>query len=224
MECQLVAAEQLAFRPAWLRYYEELPEAMTCVLAIDPVPPPSDAQIAKRRKTSDYEAIAVVGRARGDYYLVDYLLNRDHDPNWTTAKMFELGIRYKVRQVIVETVAYQRVLKWILEKAMARKGVYFPVRDTKADRRPKYERIISTLSGPASQGHFWCRKEHHDFILQFQSYGRGYRGHDDLLDAVVLGLAELTSPYLELAASEYYERFDLDDSQIPAMAFRPACP
>lgn len=221
MECKLVAAESLSFRPNWLRFYEpeQLPPGMQCVLAIDPVPPPSEAASARSLAKLDYEAIAVIGRARGEYYLLDYVMNRGHDPNWTVAKMFELGSRYRILRVVVETVAYQRVLKWLLEKEMARKGVYFATKDTKNDRRPKFVRIVSSLSGVASQGHLWCRKEHSDFILQFQSYGVGYRGHDDLLEAVSVGVSELTNPYLELGATEYEEINPVEE-----IKFNRACP
>lgn len=205
MECKLVAAESLSFRPNWLSYYEpeQLPKGMQCVLVIDPVPPPSEKATARALARSDFEAISVIGRNKGDYYLLDYRVSKGHTPNWTVAMMFELGLRYRIMRVVVESVAYQRTLKWLLEKEMARKGIYFATKDTGTDKRPKFVRIVTSLSGVASQGHLWCRKSHSEFILQFQSYGPGYRGHDDLLETVAIGVSELTNPYLELGASEY---------------------
>ena len=222
MECKLVAAESVSFRPNWLRYYEpeNLPRGMQNVLVIDPVPPPSETASSKALARGDFEAISVIGRAQGEYYLIDYKLNRGHDPNWTVATMFELGLKYRVMRVVVETVAYQKVLKWLLEKEMARKGIYFATKDTKNDRRPKFVRIVTSLSGVSSQGHLWCRKEHSEFIMQFQSYGPGYRGHDDLLETVAVGVSELTNPYLELGASEYEEVFPLESLPIN----HAACP
>lgn len=221
MECKLVAAESLSFRPNWLRYYEpdQLPKGMQCVLVIDPVPPPSEKASAKALAKKDYESIAVVGRSKGEYYLLDYAMSRGHDPNWTVAKMFELGMRYRVLRVVVESVAYQRVLKWLLEKEMQRRGIYFATKDTGNDRRPKFVRIVTSLSGVASQGHLWCRKEHSDFILQFQGYGPGYKGHDDVLETVAIGVSELTNPYLELGATDYEEI-----NPTEPFPFRAACP
>jgi hypothetical protein len=66
----------------------------------------------------------------------------------------------------------------------------------------------------------WCRKEHTEFIIQFQSYGPGYRGHDDLLETVAIGVSELTNPYLELGASDYEEVFPMDKFPIA----HSACP
>lgn len=222
MECKLVGAESLSFRPNWVRFYEpeELPRGMQCVLAIDPVPPPSDKQTAKALAGKDYEALAVVGRARGDYYLLDYRVSRGHDPNWTIAMMFELGLKYRVLRVVVESIAYQRVLKWILEKEMQRRGIYFPTKDTKGDKRPKFARITTSLSGVASQGHFWCRSGHTEFLLQFQNYGPGYKGNDDVLEACSIAVSELTNPFLELGATDY----SFDDDGIEALPLRRACP
>jgi hypothetical protein len=222
MECMLVAAESLSFRPNWVRFYEDadLPPGMQCVLVIDPVPPASEKASAKSQKRKDFEAISVIGRSKGEYYLLDYKLSRGHDPNWTVATMFELGLKYRIMRVVVETVAYQKVLKWLLEKEMGRRGIYFATKDTKNDRRPKFIRIVTSLSGPSSQGHLWCRKEHTEFIIQFQSYGPGYRGHDDLLETVAIGVSELTNPYLELGASDYEEVFPMDKFPIA----HSACP
>jgi hypothetical protein len=193
---------------------------MQCVLSIDPVPPPSEKAIAKALKGKDFEAISVVGRARGDYYLLDYRVSKGHDPNWTIAMMFELGLRYRVMRVVVESIAYQRTLKWLLEKEMARKGIYFATKDTKNDKRPKFSRIITSLSGVASQGHFWARSAHTEFLLQFQNYGPGYRGHDDLLESVAMGVSELTNPYLELGSTDY----SIDDTGVEEMPIARACP
>lgn len=222
MECKLVAAESLSFRPNWVRFYEpdDLPRGMQCVLVIDPVPPPSEAASPRSLGKRDFEAISVVGRAGGEYYLLDYKVSRGHDPNWTVATMFELGLRYRVLRVVVETVAYQKVLKWILEKEMQRRGIYFATKDTKNDRRPKFMRIVTSLAGVASQGHLWCLKEHSEFLLQFQSYGPGYKGHDDLLETVAIGVSELTNPYLELGATEYEEVFPVENLPIG----HAACP
>lgn len=220
MECKLVAAEHLAFRPNWLRKRPDdwVPaRGMQCVLAVDPVPPPSEAQLAKGLRGKDYEVVAVVGRAAGEYHLLDYRTTQNAEPNWTMTQIFDLAARFRVMKIVIESVAYQRVLKWLLEKEMQRRGVYYAVVVPK-DKRPKYNRILSTLSGPASQGHLWCSPLHTDFILQFESYGLGYRGHDDLIDAVSMGVAELTNPYLELGAGDY----SADD--VETFPFRRACP
>jgi hypothetical protein len=222
MECKLVSAETAAFRHNWVRFYDVAPKTYQAVLVIDPVPPPSDRQMAQNRFAGkDYEAQAVVARSGGEYYLLDYRLNRGHDPGWSAATMFELGSKYRISRVVLETIAAQRYLKWFLQQEMVRKQFYFAIKDAPGDQRPKFVRITTALNGPCSQGKFLCRQEHLDFLEQFYSYGVGYKGHDDLLDAVAGGVRELTNPYLELGVDEYSE---LDDSMVAPFKRALACP
>lgn len=225
MECRLISSEQASFRSNWLKFFDSPPKGATCVLAIDPSPPPSERQTKNLFRDKDYEAIAVAGRLNGEYYLLDYLQSRGHEPNWTVTKIFELALRWRVSRIVVESVAYQRVLKWLLEKEMQRRGLYYIVKDTstngKADRRPKFTRITDALSGPASQGHFYVNARHSEFIMQFQSYGVGYRGSDDLIEAVAIAVGELTNPYLEAGGSD---EADFDDENVVAFPHVRACP
>jgi len=224
MECRLITSEKAAFRSQWLQHYHEAPKGSTNVLAIDPTPQPSERQAANLFRDKDYEALAVVGRRGGDYYLLDYVQSRGHEPNWTIHKIFELAQRWRVRCIVVEAVAYQRMLKWLVEKEMQRKGIYYIVKDTKvggkSDRRPKYTRITDALSGVASNAHFFVKPEQSEFILQFCSYGIGYRGSDDLLEAVAVATGELTNPFLELGIKDY-EELDQEIDDFPAIQ---ACP
>lgn len=221
-EVRIVAAETTAFRGPWLKKFtrEEKPECRRSVISIDPVPPPSDRQLEMGLQGKDFEAITVVGAHKDGYPLLDYALNRGHDPNWTAATVFGFHMQYKPYCWVCESVAYQRVLKWFLEKEMQRRGIYAYLKDAKADKRKKYNRIISTLSGPASQGKIWCAEDAYEFILQFESYGIGYKGFDDLLDAYSMGVAEITNPYLELGIGDYEE---LDDD-VPDFHRPRSCP
>lgn len=224
LECRLISSEKASFRAGWLRFYTDYPKGSTNVLAVDPTPPPSEKQVANLFRDKDYEAISVVGRLKGDYHLLEYAQSRGHEPNWTIAKIFELARKWRVQRIVVESVAYQRMLKWLLEKEMQRRGIYYQVVDTKvggkSDRRPKFTRITGALSGVASNGHFFVRAQHSEFILQFQSYGIGYRGPDDLLESVAIATGELTNPFLELGIDDYEE---IDDTVEP-FKLRRACP
>lgn len=221
MECKLISAETTAFRPAWVRFYETQPKTYQSVLVIDPVPPPSDRQMAQNRfADKDFEAQAIVARSGGDYFLLDYRLHRGHDPGWSAATMFELGTRYRISRIVLETIAAQRYLKWVLQQEMVRKQLYFAIKEAPGDQRPKFIRITTAMNGPCAAGKFWCSEQHVDFLEQFYNYGPGYKGHDDLLDAVAGGVKELTNPYLELGADDYV---DLSDN-VESFPLRHACP
>ena len=218
MECKLVQSETTSFNKNWLRFYDERPRPGATVIAIDPVPPPSEKQVRENLKTKDYEAIVVASRVDGNYYLLDYAISRGHDPNWTATKFFEFVARYRPMCCVVEAVAAQRYLKWFLQKEMERRRKFVPLKETPNDQRKKFLRIVTSLSGPASAGRFFCSKEHADFILQFENYGPGYKGHDDLLEAVSVAVSELTIPLLELGFEDYAEVDEVESWPANAMA------
>lgn len=194
-ECKIVSPETSAFRLEWLQYYDVVPEQMVIVMAIDPVPPPSDAQIAAGLKNKDFEVLSVVGRYKGDYYLLEYSMKRGHEPSWTIAEFFRLAEKWRPRKVRVEAVAYQRTLSWLIKQAMEQRRRYFVI-DDKADNRKKLTRIVDGLSGIASEGHFHVRKEHSAFITQFGEYPDS--SHDDLLDATATAVTELSESAYEM--------------------------
>ena len=185
-ECKIVSPETSSFKPEWLQFYDLTPEHMTVVLVIDPVPPPSDIQIAKGLRTKDFEALTVVGRHKNDFYLLDYSLNRGHEPNWTIAEFFRLALKWHPRRVIVESVAYQRTLAWLLKEAMRHQGRYYVIEETD-DKRKKYDKIVDGLSGPASNKRLHIKREHSEFVSQFTSYPDV--SHDDLIETVAVGVA-----------------------------------
>lgn len=193
MECKIVSGELSAFKPQLLQYYDILPDVaeMRCYMAIDPVPPPSDRELQKGLKGKDFEAIAVIGLWTDNYtgmrryYLCEIEKNRGHDPDWTMAKFFELANRWGVEAVRVETVAYQRTLKWLLEKAMAAKGRYFPIVDH-SDRRKKSYKIIDSIGNVLQYRQLWLHSSQGDAVEQITSYPNV--NHDDVIEAIAMAL------------------------------------
>jgi hypothetical protein len=221
MEVRLVAAETRSFVPQWLRKYDEPPREGVCVMSIDPVPPPSEAQLKKGLKGKDYEAISIVARSKGHYYLLDYAINRGHDPSWTSAKFFEFIFRYRPQCCVLSLVAAERYLKWFLEQEMARKRTYLALKEAPIGKVSKFNRITAAIHGAANQGRLWCSPQHAEFILQFESFGIGYKGHDDLLESVSNGVAELSNPFLELVAEG---KDPLSDEGMEDFPLAHACP
>lgn len=221
MECKIAQAETKAFPAMWLRKYDDPPKGGTCVISVDPVPPPSELQKSKGMKGKDYEAISVVSRSKGEYYLLDYATNRGHGPDWTANKIFEFASRFRPQSVVLSLVAAEQYLKFYLEKEMQRKRRFLVLKQAIIGGKSKYVRINAALSGVANQGKLWCSKGHHEFILQFESYGIGYKGNDDLLESVANGVAELTNPFLELSADEYEEVLDDEIESFPSVARCP---
>lgn len=212
-ECRVVARETSAFRAEWLRHYVEPPENMVVVIAIDPVPPPSEAALRRGLRDKDFEAISVWGRKGQDYFLLDYALNRGHEPTWTIANFFQFASKWRPRKVVIETVAYQQTLKWLLEQAMRQYGAFYFIEEYR-DRRKKTVRIIDAYSGIASHGHLYIKAEHSDFVSQFSDFSDISNIKDDLLDSGAMAISALGG---QSYGEDDYIDITADEADIPAL-------
>ena len=194
---------------------------MQISMAIDPVPPPSEIQIAKGLRGKDFEAFAVVGRYKGDCYLLEYSLNRGHDPTWTIAEFFRLAMKYRPRRIIVESIAYQRTLAWILRQAMNHQKRYFVIKETD-DKRKKYDKIVDGLNGTASMGHLFVRRDQHEFIAQFRAYPDV--ANDDLIETVAACVSDLSGAGVYDDMGDEYEEIIQQERDIPALEYARGAP
>lgn len=220
-ECRLISAETSQFRSPWLNVRQEGIKPVGCyaVLSIDPVPPPSEKAKAKGLRGNDWEAQYVWGRHQGEYHLMDWDRSRGHEPSWTVATAFRLARQYRVSRIVVDAVAYQKVLKWLLEQEMKRRGVYWPVIPID-DKMQKFARITNVVGGLAANGLLWVPNNATNFISQFNDYGPTYSGEDDDLDASALALQDLSNPYLE--RMDEYGR--LRDDDVEELVLTQRCP
>lgn len=189
-ECRIISKETSAFRVEWLNFYDTEPDDMYKVMAIDPVPPPSEKEVKAGLKKKDHEVIAIVGKKGKDYFLLDYAMKQGHTPTWTIMEFFRLLRKWHTLRTVVESVAYQRTLAWLLRTAMDTQMIYTPIIEYD-DKRKKPTRIVGALNGIASSGHLWVRREHAEFIQQFTEYPNV--PHDDVLDAVSIALSEINA-------------------------------
>ena len=226
-ECTLISSETAAFKEKWLQYYDDtdgnslLPAHMVKVMVIDPVPPPSEIQVAKGMRGKDFEALAVVGRHAGKYYLLEYSINQGHDPSWTIAEFFRLAYKHNPRRIVVESVAYQRTLAWLLKQAMKHQGRYWVIKETD-DKRKKYDKIVDGLNGPASNLSFFISHSHTEFISQFCAYPDV--ANDDLIEAVALGVSELSGEFISEDDDEENYAYMQTEKSIPSLTYQRGAP
>jgi predicted phage terminase large subunit-like protein len=215
-ECRLITPETSAFRAEWIRYFgvggsepEPPLEKLWTVLVVDPVPPPSDIQIAKGMSNKDYEAITAVGRYEGKYFVLETIYNRGHEPNWTAATIFDLANRWRPRKIIIESVAYQRTLSWLIRQAMQRAGRYWPVEEF-VDKRKKIDRIKQGLAGPLSNGAVYFRKDQTTAVSQVIHYpGKNPEGtHDDVIETIAIGIQSLSHGFVGEVDVDHYQIWD----------------
>jgi predicted phage terminase large subunit-like protein len=216
MECRLISPETSQFRPQWLNIRDSAPpRGCFAVLAIDPVPPPSERELAKGLVGKNWEAQYVWGRHDGEYHLLDYERNRGHEPSWSVTTAFTLARKWRVARIIVDAVAYQKTLKWLLEQEMKRRGIYYSVVPI-SDGMQKFARITGVLSGLASAGKLWIGPEHTIFAEQFEAYPNVE--FDDDLDASALALQDIANPFLEPGTAGY------DDGNVLELEYVRGCP
>src|SRR5688500_10412870 len=132
-ECRIVSEETSSFRLAWLKKWTILPQGMWTVISIDPAS--SDS------KKADFFAMVVLGFHAGKMYIIDYFLERGVMPDKAATELFSFIRTYRPRNVVVETVAYQKILSWYLKKEMDAQRVYVHVKEIK-DKQEKGDRIL----------------------------------------------------------------------------------
>lgn len=224
-ECKLIAPALCAFKPEFVQYWDTLPERseLVIVLSLDPVPPPSEIQLAKGMRDKDYESFSVSARRKGTYYSLETSSNKGHTPEWTVAEFIRLCLKWNPRQVVVEQVAYQRTLAWLLRKAMQQHGRYWPIiADDAAERKflqkSKYDRIVDPLIGPASAGQLLFGRGQTNLVQQFLDYPNV--SHEDELEAFAMGVRKL-SRFSGIAVGSDDDGGD-DDGVVDMRSFRRA--
>lgn len=209
MECKLITPENAAFKPEWLQFFgkdEETAEPedhlMWTLMVIDPVPPPSETRLAKGTHDGDFEAISVLGRYKGKIFVLDTYYNRGHTPSWTINTFFMLARKWRIRGCIVETVAYQQTLAWMLREAMKKAGEYYLVEEFK-DRRPKAQRIVDGIQGIAGNRQLYFRRSQHTALDQYLKFSTIKKtGKDDVLETIAIGCIKLQNIGFNIPESE----------------------
>lgn len=204
MECQIVSGEDTVFDVSRLQYWQVLPEDMVVVLSIDPAS--SDS------KDADFNVVMAVGFHGADVYVLDYYAERGVMPDAVAARFFEFVWRFRPRKAAVESISYQRVLKWYLEQEMLKRRTFVPI-DAVQDRRKKSDRIIQALAGALHMGCLYVKPSHTDLIEQMQNYNPlDDSEHDDILDALAMAVTSVNPAQREIEGD--YELIGVDEDEL----------
>lgn len=220
-EVRIITKENSLFRSTWLNFVEaaDMPKFGEAVLSIDPVPPPDQQDVKKKNiLKNDFEVHHVWRRHEGNFYLMESDAMRGHTPSWSVASVFRMARKWRVSRIIVEGVAYQKTLKWILEEEMKKRSQWFTVELFDAIKS-KPVRINTLLHGPASNGRLYVQASDVSFIEQFTKYPNVE--HDDELDCAAMAIGKLNNPYYEAGTDETGE---VDNSNILPLKWKRNCP
>jgi phage terminase large subunit-like protein len=164
----------------------------------------------------DYEALSVVGFYRGNFYILESVYNRGHEPDWTIATFFNLATKWQISKVIVESVAYQRTLAWLLRKAMTHAHRWWMVEEFD-DKRAKPDRISQGLQGVASNGRLYIRRSQSELISQFTNYPNVT--HEDVLESVAVAVTVLERGAMPGSSGDVLDESGIED--LPAYRSAP---
>lgn len=216
-ECKLVSRETSDFDVDWVQYWTVLPERMTTVMVIDPVPPPTEKAVRQGLAKKDFEVLNVLGVKNGQVFDIEYAANKGHEPDWTIAKFFELKTRWRPRKCIILAYNYEQTLKWLLDKAMRQRREYLQI-ETVQDRRSKRDRIVDGLNGVLSSRHFYVKSDMVELIDQIRNHPSV--SHDDVIETAAMGAEALLS--MDYIDAEY-EELELEEEGMPTLVnFRSA--
>lgn len=209
-ECKVISEELASFRLDNLRYWDTLPPRATYVIAIDPA--------SSESKDADDNAIGVIGFYKDEVYLVEYKAETGQNPDMVLATVFEYARRWKPLGIVVESIGYQRVLAWYLEKGMREQRLYLPVYRVQ-DVRKKSDRIVQALGETSGYQRLFCRENHVKFIEQYVEYSPVAIMHDDVLDMTAMGITWADRQ----GVSDWIEgEFTEEDDELPRLSFRGA--
>lgn len=211
-ECKIISEELASFKIENLLFWDTLPMRPTYVIAIDPAS--SDS------KEADDNAVAVLAFHQDRVYVVDYEAERGQDPEMVLATVLRFARMWRPLGIVVESIAYQRVLAWYLEKGMREQRVYLPVYRVQDPRR-KSDRIVQALGETSGYQRLYCKPHHTKLVEQFTEYSPTAKMHDDVLDAVAMGITWATNQGVSDWIDGEYTRED-DDDDLPRLDFRGA--
>ena len=209
-ECKVISEELASFRFDNLHCWDTLPERSTNIITIDPA--------ASDSKDADDNVVAVLALHGDQVYIVDYVAATGQTPEMVLMTVFEFVRKWRPLGIVVEAIAYQRVLAWYIEKGMREQRLYVPVYQVQ-DRRRKSDRIVQALGETSGYQRLFCKATHTKFIEQFVEYSPVANMHDDVLDAVAMGITwgenQGVSDWIE---GEFVEEMD----SLPKLNFRGA--
>lgn len=219
--CKIISRETAPLQAERLRIWKTLPTDLILATALDPATSTQDASKAKKLHKTAGVTWGMQPRT-GDLYLITYQSQRNLDPDeiWTWLANNYRNLR--PRHVGVETIAYQKMLKWYLEKKMQEDRLFFHIKEIQ-DKRSKPVRIIQSHSGLAAQGKLWVGENHLEFRQQYEDWKEG--DDIDLLDASAMAIA-LHNPWMIQGLDGGVSDSDIIEGEkdIPEIEYEGGCP
>lgn len=177
-----VSSEAADFKNEWIKYYEPgTPHPASLYMAVDPAHSLS--------RDADYSAFVVAGMfASRKIRVVDYVRKRVV-PSDLVDIIFTLVKKWGLRRIGIETFAFQKTLKYEIERKQRETGCFFGIDELgrrNSGGRPEpflsKEARIRSMQPLFEQGLIELRHDMQDFVDELLAFPRGK--YDDCIDAL----------------------------------------
>lgn len=179
MECTIIPEGGAAFIPENIRYWDLLPDQATYIITIDPA--------SSSEKSADDQVVMLLALYGSRIYVVEYTAEKGEMPELVAKTIMQWAGRYNILGIWAESIGYQRVLAHYLESEMRLKRKFIPVHRVQ-DQRRKSDRIMQAVGSATGYGLLYVRETHGTLLTQYYRYAPRSKEHDDILDALAIGI------------------------------------
>ena len=186
-----IDSENQLIKQEYFQYYQETPPSLFVVMTVDPA--------ITLRYNADYTAIIVCGMdPQRKIFVLDTMRGRWGSPQEVINQIFVMQEKWKPQVVGIETMGFQKTLKYGMEEEMRRRNHFFPITDLKA--LPQINKVtrMKALEPYYRNRMIFHRKGMMDLEQELMNLTiEGYKGrHDDLIDCLAYQL-DLLNPGTE---------------------------
>lgn len=165
----------------YFKYWDRRPENLFVAITVDPA--------LSFKQSSDYTAIVVCGMdPERNIYVLDYLRGHWGDPSQIVHNLLTMIDKWKPTQVGIESMGFQRTLRYWIEQLMMTKRHVQPITELKAPPTQGKEYRLKGMepyyrNGMVYHASWMKGKELEEELLMLAE--DGFKGkHDDLFDAL----------------------------------------
>lgn len=196
--------ENADFKADWIKTYDVgTPHPQSLYLTIDPA--------ISLARDADYSALLVAGMYADRRIRVVDSVRRRMVPSDLVDAIFDLVKKWRLHRVGIETFAFQKTLKYDLQRQQRERGIFFSIDELGKRHSGHGEAVLSKearirrLQPYFEQGLVEIRSDMVDLRDELLSFPRGK--HDDLIDALSYQLDYLVPSYGTSSKREPYEVF-----------------
>lgn len=182
---KIIPEDAQRFRKEWFKFYQEIPKNVYTFAMIDPAIGQEDGH--------DYTGIVVVSVDSDTNWYVQVAKRQRMTPTEIVDACFDLTARFNLMGIGVESVAYQKVLIYLISEEMRKRKTTIPLKEIHPGTDKSKEMRIMGLVPRYEWGQIYHSQSLYDLEMELLQFPRS--SHDDISDA--LSMMERVASYPE---------------------------